>query len=162
MTISVITIVYGIQVKRMDFFRWVNNHKEHPFYVLIKKIIEEEIVDTFKNLKEFEKYLLFDEFDELDEHTLNCEFELINELKDTNFDFNVFEITHDIMVTNDIILGSAVLVNCITHKRRKNKDLKFSWCPGELELKVEENELIKYFNIKCKYYSIRDDCVCCS
>ena len=158
MTVFSISIVYGIKVKRIDFFRWVIDNKEHHFYTRIKKIIEDELYDTFKTLEEFEKYLLIK-----DEDTEYKYDELIYQLHTSHVgDLNIYKITHDIMVTDDIIVGSCVLLNNITQKKKKNSNLKFSWRPGELETKVLLDKLIQDFNIHCEYYSIRDDCTCCS
>jgi hypothetical protein len=132
------------------------------FILLLKILYKKKICDTFKTLEDFEKYLLIEDEDRLDEDT-DCEDELIDELHTSHVgDLNIFKITHDIMVTDEIIVGSCVLLNNITQKKKKNSDLKFSWRPGELETKVLLDKLIQDFDIHCKYYSIRDDCTCCS
>lgn len=168
MTITNLKQVYGIRLKRCDFYKWIIESKYDEWYKIILNYFEkdeEEINNFYKALQEEN---IFDTKYCDDFHFLFDDLDINYNSNYDNFKLRVLSLTHD-TCDFDIVIGIITseinLFVSIINKIDPEYQLPFVFSNGYYSYNnsIEEMKQHPIFKDKeLKMYLVQDDCECCS
>ena len=186
MTITSFNLVYGIRLTRLDLYKWIASHPDHPWY----KIVNDNFIqykDEYHHTN-LETYLEMLESNNMSDVYYDVHHELLTDLKfltresefmDKNKTVSIFEITHDHFDENesnnqnDIVIGFTVLTVNVLYSYYDDKidpESQFLTVYPKMNEwfinKIRNDPFIKDYltnkNQTFRYYNIQNDCECCS